>query len=293
MGRITVLSLIVLLSLSLETALVSAGAILVDVRVLNQTGEDSYVPKIFLNETAAGQYSYTLLVMNVTAKDLGDGYFSVGIRGLVIDEFPSTLNLTGRWINMTFKVKSKTNTFVLDGQGAFFPLYIVFPESKTLFHLGEQLQVKDNVLQMLQPPSNRTVKLVGKYVKVYTKPIEVNSVDVRSRKYFNYTICNVLPPELQRKLNMTKGSSCFLQRTPYLDGSFLGHKPLSIMALYPRDPFGVSSGPVILSVDYIPTSPDELKGQETPNNRDLLKPIGIGAIIVAAAGVALTRRGGR
>ncbi|EEB74535.2 conserved hypothetical protein [Thermococcus sp. AM4] len=231
-----------------------------------------------------------MLVMNVTAKDLGD-ISLVGIRGLIIDEFPR-LNLTGRWINMTFRVKSRTNTFVLNGQGAFFPLYIVSPESKTFFHLGEMLK-RETVAGPFQPPSNRTVKLVEKYVKVYTKPIEVNSVEVRSRRYFNYTICNDLPLELQRKLNVTEGSNCFVQRTPYLIGSFSGHKPLSIMALYPRDPFGVFSGPVLLSVDYIPSSPDELKDQSASDKRDLLKPVGIGAIIVAAVGAVLLRRGGR
>ena len=272
----------------LNANIVTAGAFLVDVASINQTGENSYSAFMFVNETASGQYSYSLLVMNVTARDLGNGYSSVGIRGFVINEFPS-LNMTGRWINMTFRVKSKTNTFILDGKGVFFPLYVVSPKSKALFHLGERLQVGDNIPQIFQPPSNRTVKLVGKYIKVYLRSIEVNSVHIRSKEHFNYTICNVLPLEPQRKLNITNGSNCFLQRTPYLVGSFSGHKPLSIMALYPRDPFGVFSGPVILSVDYIPSSPDELKRNGTSGDKDLLKPIGVGAIAAVVVAVLIRR----
>lgn len=289
--RLLSLSLTVVLML-LSANFVSAGAILVEVGALNQTEGNSYSAFMLVNETASGQYSYSLLVMNVTAKDLGDGYFSVGIKGLIIDEFPD-LNMTGRWINMTFRVKSKTNTFILDGKGVFFPLYIVSPKSKTLFHLGERLQAEDNILQIFQPPSNRTVKLVGKYVEVYPLSIEVNSVQIRSKGHFNYTICNVLPLELQRKLNVTKGSNCFLQRTPYLTGSFSGHKPLSIMALYPRDPFGIFSSPVLLSVDYIPSSPDDLEEPKTSDRGDLLKKVGVASIILVVVGAGVLMGRGR
>lgn len=282
--------LIVLSLMLLNVGLVSAGAILVDVRALNQTGGNSYSAVEFVNETAAGQYSYTLLVMNVTARDLDNGYFSVGIRGLVIYEFPY-LNLTGRWINMTFRVKSRTNTFTLDGQGVFFPLYIVSPKSKTLFHLGERLKL-ETIPGILGPPSNWTMKLVRKYVKVYPGSIEVSSTQIRSRDYFNYTICNTLPLELQRELDTTKESECFVQPTPCLIGSFSDNKPLSIMALYPRDPFGIFSSPVLLSVRYIPSSPDELMGRETSTRNDLLKKAGA-ALIIIVGGAVLLRRGGR
>ncbi|MFA4646249.1 hypothetical protein P8X24_03100 [Pyrococcus kukulkanii] len=228
---------------------------------LRQVDSDTYETVPYITPKGAGNTRYVGDVRILSCQDLGKSV-NVSVE-LFIRDF-SGFNLTQKKFIINFIVDKETNTFKLNNTRVLFPFYI-FGDEKELkpFHIFEFLKVEK-------------MERADVYLTNNTKVTIPKPIDIMSTREFMYVFCygTLLPSS-----NTTCDSPVkikyanLLTKPPYVVGSEL---------LYPKDPFGIYGGPVLLGFEIQPSDKilEFLKSDNSGNESVLL-----GLIVLFGAGL--------
>ncbi|ASJ15607.1 hypothetical protein A3L04_00215 [Thermococcus chitonophagus] len=233
---------------------------------LRQVDLDTYETVPYITPRGAGNTRYVGDIKILNCQDLGKSV-NVSVE-LFIRDF-SGFNLTQKKFIINFIVDRETNTFKLNNTRVLFPFYI-FGNGKLEFrpfHIFEFLKVE-------------RMERADVYLTNTTKIAIPKPIDIMSTREFTYIFCygTLLPSS-----NTTCDSPVkikyanLLTKPPYVVGSEL---------LYPKDPFGIYEGPVLLGFEIQP-SDEILKFLESDTSENesvllgLIVLLGVGLFIVA------------
>ncbi|AEH24950.1 hypothetical protein [Pyrococcus yayanosii] len=246
------------------------------VTALNQTDSHTYKTVPFVVSGARGNVVYEGDVRIIECRDLGS---SVNVTvELTVTERDEDLRqlidlhylnpkIANKKFMFNFIVDKRTNTFELNGTRVLFPFYLFKGDDFRPFHIFEFLKMEKE---------NR----INAYLGDNTKVIIRDAVILKSTRDFTYVFCSG---------SITGNITCedpvpvryteLVTKSSYVAGANL---------LYPRDPFGLHDGPVLLGFQLIPSDEiiEVLKASDSTNKIFWVVPVGISAGI----GLLILRR---